>query len=321
MFKKASKKQARLRMTIDGPSGSGKTFSALSIAQGLGDKIAVIDTEHGSSEKYADKFEFDVVQLDHYATSKYVSAIEAADEAGYDVLVIDSLSHAWDGEGGILEKVDQAAKKSRTGNSYTAWREGTPDHNRLIQAVLSSKCHIIATMRTKTAYELQDKGGKKVPVKIGLAPVQRQGVEYEFDVVADIDLDHEMTISKTRFSDIADKIYKKPGKKFGATLKAWLNDGEPIEDEAGGKATPQADPPASSDFETRWEDARKKVDAFKSKLPKETYESVVGPFRADAIEAGKNEGGLHHMLSASKALAEALKTYETAQEAGLVAEA
>src|SRR5262245_28312049 len=155
-FKQATKKQAKLRMAIIGPSGSGKTYSALAVGQHLGKKIAVIDTESGSASKYVGKFQFDVLELESHEPTTYIEAIEAAEAAGYDVLIIDSLSHAWMGRGGALEQVDRIAKRTQSGNSFTAWRDVTPQHNALVEAMLRCKCHLIATMRAKTEYVMEE---------------------------------------------------------------------------------------------------------------------------------------------------------------------
>lgn len=225
-FTKATKTQSRLRLALVGPSGSGKTYTALTIAQHLGKRVAVIDTERGSASKYADIFTFDVLNLDTFSPLTYVDAIKAAEAAGYDVLVIDSLSHAWMGKEGALEQVDNAAKRSSSHNSYTAWRDVTPMHNALIDAMLQSRCHIIGTMRSKTEYVIEeDERGKKVPRKVGMAPVQRDGLEYEFDVVGDMDLENNFLVSKTRCPALTGKVIKKPGKPLADTLAAWLSDG------------------------------------------------------------------------------------------------
>ncbi len=228
-FTQASRTKARSRIALIGPSGSGKTYSALRIARGLAGpdgRIAVIDTEHGSASKYAGTVtDFDVLELDHHGPETYVQAIQAADAAGYDVLVIDSLSHAWSGRDGALEQVDNAAKRSRSGNSYAAWRDVTPKHNALIDAIVGCKCHVIATMRAKTEYVIEQVKGKSVPKKIGLAAVQRDGMEYEFDIVADMDLEHNMLVSKTRMPGIDGAVIALPGENFGATVGAWLNEG------------------------------------------------------------------------------------------------
>lgn len=226
MFKKATKTKARLRLAIVGPSGSGKTYSALAIGTRLGSKVAVIDSERGSASKYAGVFAFDVVELTTFGPDVYVSAIRAAAQAGYDVLVIDSLSHAWMGKDGALERVDKAAKREPRGNSFAAWRDVTPQHNALVDAILAAPMHVVVTMRAKTEYVLEeDSRGKKVPRKVGMAPVQRDGVEYEFDVVADMNLNNEFVVSKTRCPALAGQVFDKPGEDVAAILRAWLSDG------------------------------------------------------------------------------------------------
>lgn len=230
-FHPATKSRARARIALVGPSGSGKTYSALAIAAGLGKRVAVIDTERGSASKYAGlpgMPAFDVLELDTFAPETYVAAIAAAGNAGYDVLVIDSLSHAWMGKDGALEQVDRAAKRSQSGNSFAAWRDVTPKHNALVDAMLASTCHLIVTMRAKTEYVMETNSrGKQEPRKIGLAPIQRDGMEYEFDVVGDITLDHELIISKTRHPAFDGRVIKLPGRDFGAAIGAWLSDGTP----------------------------------------------------------------------------------------------
>lgn len=232
MFQKAERKKSRLRLAICGPSGAGKTYGALMVAKGLGGKIAVIDTEHGSASLYSDLVDFDVLELGPpYSPARYIEAIKAAEESGFAALIIDSLSHAWTGEGGVLEMHDKAAKAQRGGNSFTAWREVTPEHNRLVNAVLASPLHIITTMRTKTAYEVvEDERGKKVPKKIGLAPVQRDGMEYEFTVVLDVNLDgHIATSSKDR-TRLFDGRHVTLNADVGEQLAEWLDSGiDPVE--------------------------------------------------------------------------------------------
>ena len=227
MFQKATRKKAKLRLAICAPSGAGKTYSALMIASGMGKRIALIDTENGSGELYAHLCEYDTCTIQQpYTVQKYLDAIHAAESAGYDVVIIDSLSHAWAGTGGLLEEVDKRAASSRSGNSYTAWRDITPMHNKLVDAILQSKCHIIATMRSKVAYELQvnDKG-KKVPVKVGLAPIQREGLDYEFTVVLDIAIDkHVATSSKDR-TGLFDGKYFTPSVQTGQDIMQWLEVG------------------------------------------------------------------------------------------------
>lgn len=232
-FQKATKKKSRLRLAIDGPSGSGKTFTALIAASALAGptgKIAVIDTERGSASLYSDKFTFDVLELETFSPQLYIDAINAAEAAGYSVIVIDSLSHAWEGEGGALDMVDKAAKRSQTANTFTAWKDVTPLQRKLVDAMLTCRSHIIVTMRSKTDYVIEqvERNGRtvSVPRKIGLAPIQRSGMEYEFTVFADMTLEHDMMVTKTRYDGWADLVVNRPGPKVFEALIEWLNNGE-----------------------------------------------------------------------------------------------
>lgn len=220
----AQRKKAKLRLGIAAPSGAGKTYGALLLAQGLGGKIGLIDTEHGSGDLYANLCPYDIIGITApYTAKKYLEAISAFEAAGYQTIIIDSLSHAWAGEGGLLDKQGKAADKS--GNSYTAWRMVTPDHNSLVDAMLQSSCHIIATMRSKQEY-VQEKNdqGKSVVRKVGMAPVQREGMEYEMTVMLDVDMNHIATASKDRTS-LFDGQFFKLSPATGKTLLAWLEDG------------------------------------------------------------------------------------------------
>lgn len=226
---RATKKNSRLKMGLIGLAGSGKTYTALSIATNLipNGRVLVIDTEHGSASKYADLFEFDVVELDDHTPTNYAEAIHYAVSAGYDAIVLDSLSHAWNGSNGALEQVDNAAKRAGGGgNAFGVWRNVTPLHNAMIQAIVSSRIHLIATMRSKMDYvQEKDAHGKTTIRKVGLAPVQRDGMEYEFDVVADLNQDNEMVVSKSRCPSLTGKVFNHPGADVAAILSGWLSDG------------------------------------------------------------------------------------------------
>lgn len=245
MFKKAVKHESKLRMAIAGPSGSGKTYTALAIASGLGENIAFLDTEHGSASKYADIFDFDVVNVSSpFHPDKFIDTIKAAGEGGYDVLIIDSLSHAWNGLGGLLELVNQFSKKYK-GNSYVAWGEATPIQDRFIEAIVSAEVHIIGTMRSKQDYILvEGKNGKTMPQKVGMAPIQRDGFEYEFDIFSEMDIDHNMIITKSRCLELSDKVFSKPSGEVSEIIKHWLT-GEKLpelsQDEKEFKAGTQSD--------------------------------------------------------------------------------
>lgn len=250
LIKKAQRAQAKIRLAIAGPSGSGKTYSSLLIASGLGGKICVIDTERASAHLYAGLVDYDVLELEPpYRPKRYVEAIRAAEEAGYDVIVVDSLSHAWSGEGGSLEQHDMASAKTK--NSYTAWRDVTPEHNFLVDAILNSKCHVIATMRSKTAYELIDGKVKK----LGMEPIQRAGMEYEFTLFFDVEKDrHVASASKDRTS-LFDGENFVPTRATGEKILGWLNSGAaPREQQRTDPAeTPQPQPQPQEEKKARFE--------------------------------------------------------------------
>lgn len=262
-FEKAVRYGARLRLSLDGPTGAGKTFTALVLAteiikrrfKGEG-RIALIDTEKGSSAKYATRpgeepdsrkgrFDFDYVRLDDYHPQRYLDAIADAQAAGYKVLIVDSLSHAWAGKGGVLELKDNAAKKS--GNSYTAWGDVTPLQNKLIDNIVGSEMDVIVTLRSKMEHvqERDEKTGKTTVRKIGLSPVQRDGVEFEFDIVLDLDTEHRGMVSKTRCVEIDGKVYDPPNGELAKVLVEWL-DGEtaPTPEPTVAARTPESEHPS-----------------------------------------------------------------------------
>lgn len=225
LIRKAERRKAKLRLGIAAPSGAGKTYSALLMAFGLGGKVGIIDTEHGSADLYADLGDYDVIGIEApYTVPKYLQAIKAFEEAGYATIIIDSLSHAWAGDGGLLDKQGKIADSGKA-NGFAAWRTITPEHNALVEAMLRSPCHIIATMRAKQEYVLEtNERGKQTPKKVGLAPVQRDGMEYEFTVMLDIDMNHVASASKDRTS-LFDGRYFKVSQETGAELLQWLESG------------------------------------------------------------------------------------------------
>lgn len=236
MFRKATKEQAKLRLSIDGVSGSGKTYTALVLASRIverhGGRIAVVDTEHGSASKYADLFDFDVVEMEPpFDPRRYIKLMGDAAAAGYTVLVLDSLSHAWFGEGGLLDLVDeiakaQAAKYKSAPNTYAAWKEGTAMQNSLADAIIRSNLHIISTLRAKADYvQSQGKDGRTKIEKVGTAPIQREGLEYEFDITLSMDLSNTAAVVKTRCPALTDKVFPKPGPKLADIVLDWLNAG------------------------------------------------------------------------------------------------
>ena len=236
VFGEVTREKSKLRMALCGVSGAGKTLSALYIGYGItGDwgKVALIDTEHGRGKFYADRQDlaiptgvFKYCELNPpYSPDRYIAAVKAAAAAvGEDgAVIVDSFSHAWDNEGGVLDIKSEIAK--RTGkNDYTAWDEAGKYQNNLVNTILSINAHTIITMRAKMAYAMEvNEKGKTVPVKIGLAPVQRDSTEYEFDIALNIGRDHVAVTSKdTTFLDGFSSVITP---ELGKELKDWLDKG------------------------------------------------------------------------------------------------
>lgn len=226
-IRKAERRQAKARVAFIGTSGTGKTYSSILFARGLAGpegRILMVDTEHHSGELYSNLTDYDYAEIEPpYETEKYIEAIQVAEENGYDVLILDSISHAWAGQGGILEQQDTIA--GRGGNRFAAWGEVTPKQLRFIDAMINADIHIVVTMRAKTAYALiPDASGKTKPEKLGLAPVQREGIDYEFTLVLDIDRSHTAQASKDRTGLFDTRIFC-PTEAEGAELREWLNSG------------------------------------------------------------------------------------------------
>jgi hypothetical protein len=231
LFAPAAREQAKARIALCGPSGSGKTWTGLMIATRLADRVAVIDTEHRSASKYAgDPFTFDTFSPTRYDPRDLVKALAAAGQAGYGALMVDSLTHYWSGPGGVLELVDEAGKRNR-GNSFAGWRDVRPYERAMVEAMLGYPGHVIVTMRTKTEYVVEDSdNGKKAPRKVGLRPEQRDGIEFEFDIVGDMDQDNTLVITKSRCSELSGVVKRKPDEELPATIAAWLGTGERMPD-------------------------------------------------------------------------------------------
>lgn len=290
MFQKAVKHSGlKARIGLVGPAGSGKTKTALLLAQGLGDQIALIDTERESASLYADQFDFDTVALTSFHPDRYIEVIRGAEQAGYDVLVIDSLSHAWMGKDGVLEY------KEKIGSDFSAWRKATPLHNKLVDAILDAKLHIIVTMRAKTEYVMEeylDNGRKKTkPIKVGLQPVQRDGLDYEFTITGDLDHEHNLIISKTRMDALADQVFSKPGPELGRMIRAWLTSG-----------TPQVEQPKPL---TGAEKRQKAIDLYRQWLDECIRSRVDVPVAISALDLDTAKGKqIYDAAMTLKALAE-----------------
>lgn len=232
-FKKAERKRVKLKIGISAPSGAGKTYSSLLIAKGLcgdWDKIAVIDTENGSAELYSDLGSYSTLTIaPPFTPTKCIEAIKIAETNHFDVLVIDGLSPFWTGEGGLLDMQDKAVKASKSGNSYMAWREITPEHNRLVDTILQCNMDVIVTLRAKSEYIITDDGnGKKTPRKIGMAPIFRDGLEYEFTTMFDMTQEHIATASKDRTS-MFDRQNFIPSEETGKLFNQWRLSGRQVQ--------------------------------------------------------------------------------------------
>lgn len=221
-FVKAERKRVKIKIAITGPSGSGKTYSALELASGIGQRIALIDTENDSASLYSDRFTFDTLCIDPpYTIQKYVEAIKAAEAEKYDVVVIDSISHAWAGEGGLLAKKEALDSRGGTQNQYTNWGSITKEHEAFKATLLNADIHMICTMRSKQDYQQIEENGRKKIQKVGMAPIQRDGMEYEFTTVFDVAMDHAAVPSKDR-TGLFDGFIAKLTKETGERLIAWL---------------------------------------------------------------------------------------------------
>jgi len=228
-LRKATRKKAKIRLGLSAISGGGKTYSSLLIAKGManGDlsKVAIIDTENGSGDLYANLGDYNVFTLEApYEPERYIKAIKECENAGMEVIIIDSITHEWDGKGGILD-----ISNSMAGNSYTNWAKLTPRHQSFIDAILQSKCHIITTVRRKQDYEMTtNSNGKLVPQKIGLKEVTREGFEYELTVNLELDTKHNASCSKDRTGLFADKPEFIPSEATGKLLLDWCETGEVV---------------------------------------------------------------------------------------------
>jgi len=227
-IKKAMRKQAKIKLALQGPSGSGKTMSALLLASGITDysKIAVICAENNSAHLYAHLGDYNVLSLSQpFSPERYIEAIETCENAGMEVIIVDTISAEWESQGGILD-----IHSNMPGNSFTSWNRISPRHNAFIQKMLQSPAHIIATIRTKQDYVLNEKNGKMIPEKVGLKGVVRDNTDYEFTIVFDLDIKHNATASKDRTMLFMDKPPYVITPKHGERILKWCNAGASLEE-------------------------------------------------------------------------------------------
>lgn len=280
-LRKATRQKAKIRLGLSAVSGGGKTYSALLIAYGLcGDwnKVAVIDTENNSADLYAHLGEYSVLPLPApYSPENYIKAIKDCEDAGMEVIIIDSITHEWDGKGGCLQIQEQL------GGKYQDWAKVTPRHQAFIDAILQSRCHLITTVRRKQDYEMtKDSSGKMRVEKAGLKEVTREGFEYELTANLELDVRHNATASKDRTGLFMGRPSFVPSIETGKMIADWCESG--------------------LDTKSEIEEAIKKLancdtvdelTLFKETLPNYVAES------ADLIAAGRKRG-----LEIKKAIAE-----------------
>jgi hypothetical protein len=225
----AQRQKARIKMALQGPSGSGKTLGALKIAYGLTgnwERIAIIDTENHSADLYSHLGNYLVANLPKpFTPERYIQAIELCESANVEVIIIDSISAEWEGAGGVLE-----VHGNMPGNSFTNWSRLTPRHNAFVQKMLQTPVHVIATIRTKQDYVLSEKDGKMVPEKVGLKGITRDGMDYEFTLVLDIDIKHNASATKDRTGLFMDQPPFKIDSSIGEQISKWCNQGVDVED-------------------------------------------------------------------------------------------
>lgn len=232
-FKPATRKQLKVKIGLFGTAGTGKTWNALAVADALAGTdgtIAVIDSERGRAEAYAGDFKFDHLRLPGYAPETYIEALSVANDEGYDVIVVDGISHEWMGRDGILSSVDR----------FGGWKEATPRHDAFIESLFRLPRNVIATMRAKTHYTQQevetDSGRKRQEViKLGVGPIQRDSVEYEFDLLGMLELDHTIKLHKSVIAGLPSGTVLEPGdnpralgREIAWAVKEWIETGEEV---------------------------------------------------------------------------------------------
>lgn len=297
-FTRATKRQSYLRLALEGPAGYGKTYTALVVATTLAPgKVAFLDTEAGSASKYADLFEFDVIEMNPpFHPDRAVAAIKDAEAAGYGAVICDSLSHFWTGEGGLLEVVDQIARTKYRNDSHRAWNDAGVIQQALVDAVLRSKLHVLAAMRTKKDYVRETytdpkTGAEKTRIRAaGTKTIQRDEFDYEFDIVGRFDVPTMMAIVKSRCAALPpETVVEKPGAEFVATLAEWLGSGESFAEQE--KAEKAAEAIAAKARKAEETAAEQKIadDVTRLRALNDEYKALVEDFDDSIVPAKIDE--------------------------------
>lgn len=228
-FVPATRSSAKARIALAGPSGSGKTYTALALGTALSDDVAVIDTERGRASLYVgvNGWQFATLNPQAFSPGSLTEALGVA-SGRFGCVIVDSLSHYWMGVDGMLEQAD---KRAKNGNTFSGWKEARPDERRMLDALAAFPGHVIVTLRVKTEYVIEEnERGKKVPRKVGMKPEQREGIEYEWDVVGDLDLENTLSVSKSRIPALSRQVVPLPGPDLAVTIREWLEQGDTLPD-------------------------------------------------------------------------------------------
>jgi hypothetical protein len=223
----ATRKQAKIKLSLAGSSGSGKSYSAILLAYGLCNdfsKICVIDTENHSASLYSHLGAFNVINLiPPFHPEKYIEAIKLCEQSKIEVIVIDNATHAWSGKGGCLELHEKETAKMKIPNSFTAWNAITPIYQKYLDAIINSSCHVISTLRSKTEYVMSERNGRQVPQKTGTAPMIRDGFDFEMSIAFDLDQQHKAFSTKDRTGLFQDKEPFVISTNTGKLIHDWCN--------------------------------------------------------------------------------------------------
>lgn len=225
-FQKATKQDKKLKIALAGISGSGKTMTALALATGItpaGKRIALVDTENKSASLYSDRFDFDTISLTNHHPKEFIKLIDAAIAANYGVIILDSITHAYDGINGYLQLVDSEAIRLK-GDKFGAFRVPSEIWKGLLQRIVNADINIIITMRSKTKYVIEDgNNSRKTIKKMGMEPIIKENFEYEFDIFGELDIDHHLTINKTRLSLLDNKVFGGASATIGDFIKLGVS--------------------------------------------------------------------------------------------------
>lgn len=226
------RKQRPARILLDGPPGAGTTYTSLALATSIGNRVAVIDAQRGRSSVYASTFTFDTVPpLSYCSPDALITMLAHCADQGYDTVVVSQLSAFWASSGGVWEQVSRASKRgSSSAGKWSAWDEVRPVERQMLDALLGYPGHVIATVRDKLEYVAEpDEYGRITRRIVGLAPVGRDGMEYDWDLVATMDHSHNLVVVRAPCEDLAGSVESQPGARFASRIRDWLDQGEPVQ--------------------------------------------------------------------------------------------